>query len=360
MPTEPQVRFYLGANSPAGFYSLYDELIDPLEAKSIFILKGGAGCGKSTFMRQVARQAEEKGLPVEYIPCSGDPDSLDAVILPGQKSAIVDGTAPHVVEPRYPGVVDRYVNLGDCYDYKALAGKREEIVAAMTGYKGCYAQAYRCLSAAEEVTKNLRSVLETPEMREKMGKRARGILKREVRRREGGTGRVTRRFLSAVTHKGPLCEYGTVEKLCKRVYELDDPWGLAHGLLCPLLRGAVAAGWDAIACPSPMEPGRLEHLLLPQLSLGFVTSGPQLRWDRHAYRRLHLDAMADREVLKRERGRLRFGRKIVQALQEEAVASLAQAKEMHDKLEGIYNPFVDFGSVRRLADQAAAELLGPV
>ena len=184
MPTEPQVRFYLGANSPAGFYSLYDELIDPLEAKSIFILKGGAGCGKSTFMRQVARQAEEKGLPVEYIPCSGDPDSLDAVILPGQKSAIVDGTAPHVVEPRYPGVVERYVNLGDCYDYKALAGKREEIVAAMTGYKGCYAQAYRCLSAAEEVTKNLRSVLETPEMREKMGKRARGILKREGRRRE--------------------------------------------------------------------------------------------------------------------------------------------------------------------------------
>ena len=360
MPTEPQVRFYLGANSPAGFYSLYDELIDPLEAESIFILKGGAGCGKSTYMRQVARRAEEKGLPVEYIPCSGDPDSLDAVILPEQKSAIVDGTAPHVVEPEFPGAVERYVNLGDCYDYKELSKKREEIVAAMAGYKACYAQAYRCLTAAEEVTKTLRERVYGEHIEEKLVKRARGILKREIHRREGRDGRVTRRFLSAVTHKGLLCEYETVEKLCKRVYELDDTWGLAHSLLSVLLRGAAAAGWDAIACPSPVDPSRLEHLILPQLSLGFVTSTPQMRWDRRAYRRIHLDAMADQSVLRGERARLRFGRKIAASLQEEAVSSLAQAKEMHDRLEGIYNPFVDFGKVRRMADEAAAELLGPV
>lgn len=95
MTTEPQVRFYLGANAPTGFYSLYDQLIDPAEAENILILKGGAGCGKSTLMKQVAQRAEEQGLQVEYIPCSGDPDSLDAIVLPERKAAIVDGTAPH-------------------------------------------------------------------------------------------------------------------------------------------------------------------------------------------------------------------------------------------------------------------------
>lgn len=94
MALEPQVRYFLGANSPAGFYSLYDELIDPAEAESIYILKGGPGCGKSTLMHKVAAAAEEKGVAVEYIPCSGDPDSLDAVIFPALKAAIVDGTAP--------------------------------------------------------------------------------------------------------------------------------------------------------------------------------------------------------------------------------------------------------------------------
>ena len=96
MTTEPKVRYYLGANSPSGFYSLYDQLLDPAEAEELLILKGGAGCGKSTLMGQVAARAEEKGLRVEYIRCSGDPDSLDAIILPDRHAAIVDGTAPHV------------------------------------------------------------------------------------------------------------------------------------------------------------------------------------------------------------------------------------------------------------------------
>ena len=95
MAAQPQVRFYLGANSPAGFYSLYDQLIDPAVAETIIILKGGPGCGKSSLMRKVAQAAEDKGLSVEYIQCSGDPDSLDAVLIPAIKTALVDGTAPH-------------------------------------------------------------------------------------------------------------------------------------------------------------------------------------------------------------------------------------------------------------------------
>ena len=95
MQTEPKVCFYLGANSPGGFYSLYDELLRPEEARSIYILKGGPGCGKSSLMRKVGAAMEERGLTVEYIQCSGDPDSLDAVVIPALATAIVDGTAPH-------------------------------------------------------------------------------------------------------------------------------------------------------------------------------------------------------------------------------------------------------------------------
>ena len=124
--SQPKVRFFLGANSPTGFYSLYDQLIDPAGAKSIYILKGGAGCGKSSLMRKVGQRAEERGLAVEYIQCSGDPDSLDAIVIPALDAAIVDGTAPHVVEPQYPGVVERYVNLGACYDKEALAREKKE------------------------------------------------------------------------------------------------------------------------------------------------------------------------------------------------------------------------------------------
>ncbi len=99
MAALPHIQYFLGANSPAGFYSLYDHLLPPEQARAIYILKGGPGCGKSTLMGKVGDWAEEAGLETEYILCSGDPGSLDAVVIPALKAAIVDGTAPHGVVP---------------------------------------------------------------------------------------------------------------------------------------------------------------------------------------------------------------------------------------------------------------------
>ena len=69
-----------------------------------------------------------------------------------------------MVEPQYPGAVERYVNLGDCYDMAALAPLRGEIMASMSGYKGCYGRAYRCLSAAAQIGEDMRSILLTTKL----------------------------------------------------------------------------------------------------------------------------------------------------------------------------------------------------
>ena len=92
---ESKVSFFLGANTPSGFYSLYDQMLEPDTARRIYLLKGGPGCGKSSLMRRVAQALEAGGEQVEYIFCSGDPNSLDAVIFPRLCSAVVDATAPH-------------------------------------------------------------------------------------------------------------------------------------------------------------------------------------------------------------------------------------------------------------------------
>ena len=143
MEAEARICYYLGANAPTGFYSLYSQLIDPEGARDVRILKGGPGCGKSTLMRQVGAAMEAAGLTVEYIRCSGDPDSLDAVVVPALGAAVVDGTAPHVVEPRYPGLVEHYVDLGACYDPAGLRQVAGELKGCMKGYKACYNRAYR-------------------------------------------------------------------------------------------------------------------------------------------------------------------------------------------------------------------------
>ena len=358
MAALPHIEYFLGANSPTGFYSLYSHLLPPDEARAIYILKGGPGCGKSTLMRRVATRMEQEGLQTEYILCSGDPASLDAVVFPQLKAALVDGTSPHVVEPKYPGAVERYVNVGDCYDKVALWELRGEIMDAMSGYKGCYQRAYRCLGASAELFEDQRSALLTQALCDKLAKRARGILLREIpKRKSAAPSQVKQRFLGAVTHKGSLCLFDTALAQCSRIYELADSSGLAHEMLIHLLAGAVSNGYDVVACPDPMAPERLAHLLIPQLNLAFLTSTPSLPFPGKPYRRIRLDAAADREVLRRNRPRLRFAKKVSSALLEEGVDCLAQAKAMHDHLEAIYNPHVDFSLVEKMADQIGTELL---
>ena len=263
-----------------------------------------------------------------------------------------------MVEPKYPGVVEEYVNLGACYDRAALGAVREELQSCMTGYKEHYQRCYRCLGAAAEILEDVRATLVTQELEGKLAKRARGILSRELRPKgKAGPGQVKQRFLGAVTHKGVLTLYGTVAAQCTRVYELSDRYGLAHLLLGHLLAGAAAGGYDVVACPDPMAPQRLAHLLVPEAGLAFVSTTPGNPYPGTVCRRLRLETLTDGELLRRCRSRLRFSLKVSGALVEEAVSSLAQAKAMHDDLEALYHPYVDFDRGARMGEEISEEIL---
>lgn len=353
----PKIQYFLGGNTPSGFYSLYHQLSDPERMRALYIIKSGPGSGKSTLMRRVERHAQAAGLSTQEVLCSGDPDSLDAVILPELGAAVVDGTAPHVMEPQCPGAVERYIDLSGFYDRAGLQPIKEQILAATAEYQGHYKRVYRCLGAAGELRRDMNELLATQAVQHKLAKRAAGIIGRELKKPGGGDGRTEQRFISAVTHKGLISLWDTVDAQAERVYELSDGCGLAHHLLNPILTAALSAGHRAIACPDPMAPDRLAHLIFPDLSLAFVTSTAEAPWPHHAYRRLRLDAMVDAEVYRAAKPRLRFTKRVAAALLEEGVAGLAQAKAAHDHLEQLYNPYVDFDCVMETADRVADDIL---
>ena len=57
------------------------------------------------------------------------------------------------------------------------------------------------------------------------------------------------------------------------------------------------------------------------------------------------------------KSKLRFQQRMVSLLREEAVSALVEAKAYHDKLEAVYNPYVDFDGVRTLAALESGRLL---
>lgn len=88
-------RVFPGANTACGFYSYYDYIIDE-NAYRKYIIKGGPGVGKSSFMKKIGYEMVDMGYDIEFHQCSSDNNSVDAVVIPKLKVAFVDGTAPHV------------------------------------------------------------------------------------------------------------------------------------------------------------------------------------------------------------------------------------------------------------------------
>ena len=245
------------------------------------------------------------------------------------------------------------MDLGRFYDLTAAKNAAEEVKARTHAYKAAYVRAYHNLKAARQVELDAVASVAKSFDAQRLDRRVRGIIARELRARGNERGKTTRRFLGSVTHKGYIWRFDSVDTLCPKVYEFADTWELAGGALARLHKAAIEKGWDAIVCPSPEDPDRIEHLLIPGLGLAFVTSCPGMDYGKKPYRRIRLDAMTETEG----KSRLRFQARMVGLLREEGVDALREAKRNHDALEAVYNPYVDFDGVRAQAALEAGRLL---
>ena len=93
-------HYFPGNNTPQGFFSYYSYILGQREASRIICLKGGPGTGKSTFLKNIGRQLEKAEVGVDYLHCSADENSLDGILVPEKGIAILDGTSPHVIDPK--------------------------------------------------------------------------------------------------------------------------------------------------------------------------------------------------------------------------------------------------------------------
>ncbi len=360
----PKKRAFLGANTPSGFLSRFDQLADVNDGWRLFVIKGGPGSGKSTLIRRVATELERAGLDAEYIHCSSDADSLDGAIFPELRCAIADGTPPHAIEPKYPGAFETLVCLNDCWDEERLAGARGEIIALSADIASCHRRCCRYLAAAALLQNEVYQLAAACTDAAKIERCAKGIAGREFPRHARQPGCERLRFLSAVTNKGRIFFSDTVRATCDRLYLIDDEWGVSSRLLLIRLRAlALASGLDTVSSYCPLSPcERLEHLIIPALRLGFFTKNSRHALDVSSLSGVsihvvHAARFTDMEALRRRRQRIGFTSKMSERLIAEAEDQLAAAKQLHDELEKYYTAATDFDAVRLRGDALIEKLL---
>ena len=352
--------FFLGANTAEGFYSLYDEFFNPRDDVRLFIIKGGPGTGKSSVMKAVAARAEALGEPVERIYCSSDPESLDAVLLPGKNAAVCDGTPPHPVELRYPGIGGRILDTGLCWDARKLLEAQDTIRELTRANRAEHTRCLRFLSVAGRLQGDAFRIAAACTDGDRIERFARRFAARRFGEKKEKDGTVSRRFLSAFTPRGHMVFYDTISALCPQIVALEDSYGAVSSLLLQhLLREARSRGLHCIAAPCVLRPsGTPEHLLLPELGLCIFTSNAWHPAPDSAERLLHATRFMDAEKLLAHKNRLTFDRRAGAELLWEATAKLENAKLLHDRLEARYIAAMDFGKTEKMKNELLEELFG--
>ncbi len=333
-------RFFLGANSRNGFISNFAESYSPLDNWHTYIIKGGPGTGKSTLMKRVAEHFLKEGAKTILCPCSSDPASLDGVIFPQKRIVLLDGTSPHIVEPKFPGAVEEIVNLGECWNPKSLIANREEIIR-LTGVLGLYhKKASNYLSAAGALSEDMKNAAQSVSNLQKAREMGRKLAQKYIKK-GSGEGFCQNRYLSGITPKGHIFYEQTINALAEERILISDAFGaVAPVILEEIMDYLLSNGYEITVCRCPLMGSKPEHIFVHKLGLYFGTlnrfhSASPTQRVIHARRFMNMKALHD------ERGRLNCSKRLITEMLDLASDALSDAKLCHDELESFYISAMD-------------------
>lgn len=344
--------FFLGSSGKNGFFSCFSQLTPKIDGQYTYIIKGGPGTGKSSLMKRIAAEMESKDIECERIYCSSDPDSLDAVIFPSLRVSIADGTAPHTMDPDYPGASGEIVNLGDCWDKAELFENKEKIIELTDKNKDCHRRSRRFIESAFSVFGDGEKICAEYLDENRLMRYAARVANRFFKKPSGKVGLEKIRLLDAITPKGYFFFNETANTLCDQTIVFEDDFGVAASKLIEELRAyALASGFSVISSPAVNGNGSLRHIIIEELSLGFFTADKLCELKIVPTKVVALRRFYSGEGLRSHRARLSFSRKAARELMDEAVCALRMAKDIHDDLEGIYISAMDFSKVALIGEE---------
>ncbi|MCM3726773.1 PRK06851 family protein [Neobacillus cucumis] len=352
-------NYFAGGNTARGFYSLYDSNLQGLER--LFILKGGPGTGKSSLMKKIGQEWVEKGYNIELLHCSSDNNSIDGVIIPALKVGIVDGTAPHVIEPKAPGAVEEYINLGEAWNSRELNLKKNVIQKLTNQIAHSFQKAYATFNEALEIHDEWEKVyissmdfIKADQLTKKLIDSFFGKIKLNK------TPEVRHRFLGAATPQGAVDFVPNLtEEIPKRYFIKGRPGSGKSTMLKKLAAAGEERGIDVEVYHCGFDPHSLDMVIFRELGVAiFDSTAPHEYFPSRDG-----DEIIDMYELLIEPGTDELYADFISNIAEkyknkmtEATSYLSKAKSLHDELEEIYVAAMDFSVVEKIKARIAEEI----
>ncbi len=349
---EGKVReFFPGGNTSLGFFSYYDYLVPP-DAARIMIIKGGPGVGKSSFMKALAAEMRERGFDVEFHHCSSDNNSLDGVVFPRIKVALMDGTSPHMVDPRHPGAVDEIIHLGDYWDEKGIRRSRTEIIELNREIGRNFRRAYQYLKAAKNVYDDLEAINSEGLAIGRANQIAAEVIEDLFSQNHvtENLGALRKLFASAITPEGFQNFLTNLLDPLPKVVALTGSVGTGKAtLLNKIATAALERGFYCEGYYCAFDPYKLEHLIIPDLGVAFTTSvKPHCYPMGKVNQEINMDQCVAPYILTKYGKVIEDENRLIDDLFESAIEFIARAKSLHDQMEEYYIPNMNFTAITEL------------
>ena len=346
-------RYFAASNSSEGFKSYFSEIFDGTDR--LYIIKGGPGTGKSSFMKRCADVAGRRGAETEYYYCSSDPTSLDGILISdkGSRIGILDGTEPHVFEPKCPGAVDEIINLGQFWNSELLHEQKNEILSLSNKKSTAYKRAYDYLRSCG----NLRAVTDSLLLQAVNCDKLSSAAERQVRSLGLPEGKA--KALPALTRAVAMTgrhDLTTFEENAEQVCTIGHFYGVGELYLEALARELRKKNARLRISYDPVVPSRIDGIFLEDVKLAFIISDRE-QGEESETTQINTRRFVCNERLRDVRGELRYAARLSRDCLDGALHALGEAKVFHFLLEDIYKHAMHFGALNEFTQRFTESFL---
>ncbi len=354
-------HLFPGNNTSLGFFSYYQYIMPQAQAEHIYCIKGGPGVGKSTLMKNIGLRMQQRDCDVEYLHCSSDPDSLDGVVFPQIHVALIDGTAPHIVDPVNPGAVDEIINLGAFWNLHGIKAHKEEIIRTNASVGRLFKRAYQYIGAAKMLWDVIREAFNAATNPSGVYLEAQKLADHELSAKPvcHQSGSIRKQFASAITPKGIIHYLDTLIDETYRVYSIKSHWGVGVSpLLTYISKEAIIRGLHVEQYYCALAPDKMiEHIVIPQLKLAIFSENEYCSFSQKPHACIDLAQYTDLVQTQADKDALEFNERGYTMLLKEAVETLKKAKAAHDYMEQFYIPNMNFDRISEIQEQVFQRII---
>ncbi|WMJ80565.1 PRK06851 family protein [Clostridium sp. MB40-C1] len=351
-------HFFPGGNTSKGFYSFYRYILPQESARRIICLKGGPGTGKSTLMRKVGQYFNEKGYDIEYHHCSSDNNSLDGVVIKELNVAILDGTSPHVVDPINPGAVDEILNMGECWIEDSFKDYRNSIISINKQVGKTFKHAYRYIGAAKIIHDDWNCYNLDALNFSKINVFMEDLKNRLFKNTTVSVATNSRHlFATAFTPNGIVSYIDSIYKDYKQIYVLNgEPGTYKTSVMRYIYEEALKRGLFVEVYHDPLIPERIEHICIPNISTAILTSN-ELNKKTFEGIQINMSDYQNQLLLERSKAEIDVSKQTFYTLLNKGLSIISQAKILHDELEKLYIPNMNFDKAEKITNDVITKIL---